>query len=265
MTPELQLLLATAAGIGVLHTVLGPDHYLPFAALASSRQWSLAKTLGVVTACGLGHVAGSVLLGAVGIAAGAALSEMVAIEALRGELAAWLLIGFGIAYALWGLKIAWRSRPHAHRHAHVDGVVHEHRHSHHGAHVHVHAHVPAHVHTQVDASGHAHPDEDSAAQVTGGQGTRTGLTPWVLFLVFIFGPCEALIPVLMVPAAQGSWWGVAAVCLVFAVATLGTMLVAVTLIVTGLSRFDPGHLQRYTHVAAGLTLAVCGLAIRLGL
>ena len=245
MSQELQLLVATAAGIGVLHTVLGPDHYLPFAALAQARSWSRARTLAIVLGCGVGHVAGSVALGAVGIAAGAALSRLEAIEAFRGDLAAWLLIGFGLAYAAWGLRRALRDRPHSHWHSHVGGVVHQHGHSHHGEHLHVH-------------------DESASGAGRGGL-RRTGMTPWVLFIVFVFGPCEALIPVLMVPAAQGSWWGVALVCLVFGAATLATMVATVGLTLAGLSRLDVIRLQRYSHVAAGVTVAACGFAMRLGL
>ena len=33
-------LLAAAFGVGVVHTLLGPDHYLPFIMLAKARGWS---------------------------------------------------------------------------------------------------------------------------------------------------------------------------------------------------------------------------------
>jgi threonine/homoserine/homoserine lactone efflux protein len=84
-------------------------------------------------------------------------------------------------------------------------------------------------------------------------------------LIFIFGPCEPLIPVLMYPAAEGSWWGVALVALVFAAATLATMLAVVLLARQGLARIPLGGIERYSHALAGLALVACGLAIRLGL
>jgi len=37
---EFVALCATAAGVGVIHTLLGPDHYLPFAAMARAGDWS---------------------------------------------------------------------------------------------------------------------------------------------------------------------------------------------------------------------------------
>ena len=121
----------TAAGIAFLHTLLGPDHYLPFVALSRARGWSVTKTLWTTTVCGLGHVGTSLLLG-LGIAAGSwSLASATGWQGLRGNTAGWLMLGFGVAYALWGLKQYWRrTMPgHSHTHAHVDGTVHGLRHT----------------------------------------------------------------------------------------------------------------------------------------
>jgi sulfite exporter TauE/SafE len=53
---------------------------------------------------------------------------------------------------------------------------------------------------------------------------KANLTPWILFLVFVLGPCEPLIPILMYPAAQSSITGLVAVTLVFALTTSITMV-----------------------------------------
>ncbi|MDH3399600.1 MAG: hypothetical protein OEM03_01400, partial [Chromatiales bacterium] len=74
LTPQIQALAWTAMVIGFVHAVLGPDHYLPFIALARSRRWSHARTLVVTGVCGIGHVTGSVLIGLLGLGAGAALN-----------------------------------------------------------------------------------------------------------------------------------------------------------------------------------------------
>jgi ABC-type nickel/cobalt efflux system permease component RcnA len=231
-------LLATAAFIGTVHTLAGPDHYVPFIAMARARRWSTGRTAAMTLACGTGHVAGSVVLGAVGIAVGLALGWMEAFEAFRGEVAGWLLLGFGVAYAAWGLRQAHRKRPHRHWHGHGDGTVHDHQHGHQGAHAHVHeAKSPA----------------------------ARSITPWVLFAIFVFGPCEALIPVVMVPAARGSWGQVALVTAVFGLCTLATMTAAVLAGHKGLSRLPLGSAERYAHALAGVALAACGAAIQLGL
>ena len=95
-------------------------------------------TLALLTAvCGVGHVLGSVALGLIGIALGLAVGRLEIIEGLRGDLAAWLLIGFGLAYLAWGVRQAYRNRPHTHWHQH-DGVTHHHAHTHQEDHAHVH-------------------------------------------------------------------------------------------------------------------------------
>lgn len=240
MTQELSILVATAATIGVLHTVIGPDHYLPFLVMAKARRWSLRRTLGITGACGVGHVLGSVALGTLGIALGWAVGGLERLEDFRGGVAAWLLLGFGLAYTAWGLRRAVRNRPHTHWHSHADGTVHEHTHIHHQEHAHAHA-------------------------VRAKRRQFRTVTPWVLFVIFIFGPCEALIPILMVPAAAGTWWGVGLVVLVFGAVTIATMLLVVTVGYLGVSRLSLGRLERFSHALAGMTLIACGLAIQLGL
>ena len=76
MTPEIIVLTFSAAAIAFVHTVLGPDHYLPFVAMAKARGWSMRKTLKVTLVCGAGHLAGSIALGAVGIALGIQMSTL---------------------------------------------------------------------------------------------------------------------------------------------------------------------------------------------
>lgn len=212
--PTILALCFAAASIGLMHTILGPDHYIPFVAMGQAGEWSLARTLGITAVCGVGHVAGSVLLGALGVALGWAVAGLEAFEGTRGDLAGWLLLGFGLAYMVWGIYRARRGQ-----------AVHEHK------------HVP----------------------------TTATMTPWVLFTIFVFGPCEPLIPLLMYPAATLSVWVVALVALIFAIATIGTMLVVVTVGYLGVERLPMAALQRYSHALAGFALFACGAAIKAGL
>ncbi|MDP6965675.1 MAG: hypothetical protein QF551_00165, partial [Candidatus Marinimicrobia bacterium] len=57
------ILLITAALIGFIHTLIGPDHYLPFIMISRARSWSLRKITFVTFLCGMGHVLRSVILG----------------------------------------------------------------------------------------------------------------------------------------------------------------------------------------------------------
>ena len=232
MSPDTTLLLATAASVGFLHTVLGPDHYLPFIAMGRAGSWSRTRTLAVTALCGIGHVAGSVVLGLIGIAFGLSLARLEAFESSRGSLAAWGLIAFGLIYTVWGIRKALRGHRHAHLHAHPSGTLHLHEHAHSGEHVHVHA-------------------------------SRSGprMTPWVLFVIFLFGPCEALIPLLMFPAAMESMGALLLVTLTFGFATVTTMLGAVLVGSEGLRWLPLRRLEPYAHAAAGVTVLLCGVAI----
>ncbi len=233
MSLELLLLTGTALSVGVIHTLLGPDHYLPFVAMARAGDWTRKKALTVTALCGVGHVAGSVILGMLGIAMGLSLASLEAFESSRGSMAAWGLILFGLLYAVWGVRKAGRGHTHAHLHAHADGKVHLHAHDH-----------------QRD---HAHP------HVEGGSGS---LTPWILFVVFLLGPCEALIPLLMFPAATKSLGALFLVTVTFGLATVVTMLLVVFAGLEGVERLPLRGLERWAHSLAGLTILACGLAIR---
>ncbi len=237
VSQELVILTITAASIGLVHTLLGPDHYLPFVVLSRARGWTKWKTAVITTLCGIGHVASSVLLGVIGIALGVAVSRLAWIESARGDIAAWLLIAFGLIYMVWGLRRAIRNRPHSHVHAHAGGDVHIHDHTHQQSHVHPHDHSR----------------------------TARSLTPWVLFTIFVFGPCEPLIPILMYPAAAESTLGVVTVATVFGVVTIATMLAVVLLLAFGLERLPTRGLERYSHALAGLAILLCGVAIHFGL
>jgi len=225
------VLLSTAVGIGFLHTLIGVDHSLPFIVLGRAQGWSVRKLLTVTILCGIGHVLSSVVLGMVGIALGVAAERLQWIETRRGAISAWLLIGFGLAYASWALYRSIRSRPHRHLHFHDEGI-HAHEHRHENEHVHPH---------QLD---------------------RRALTIWTLFIVFVFGPCEPLIPLLIVPALHHAWYGVALVAVVFGITTVGTMVVVVLAGFHGLRPVFFSFFERHVHVVAGLMIAASGIAIK---
>lgn len=231
---SLGVLLASTAGVAVLHTLAGPDHYLPFIAMGRARRWSAARLAAWTTVCGLGHVASSVLVAVGAVSFGFGLERVELIEEFRGNLAAWAMIAFGAVYLAWGLKRAFRSRPHAHRHAHGGEAAHDHEHSHAGAHLHVHA-------------------EEAAG---------FSLTPWVLFTIFVLGPCEPMIPLVMYPAAQGAWAQTTGVVAVFSLLTIGAMLAAVFLAVRGIRLLPLQRIERFQHVIAGAVVLGAGSAIQ---
>ena len=120
MTAPLFSALALAAvSVGAFHT-LAPDHWVPFAVLARAQRWSARRTLGVTVLCGFGHVTVSALLGLLGLFFGL---QMIETFGRRMEAAAgFLLVAFGLVYAVWGLRRAAGRRLHGHTHAHYDHV-----------------------------------------------------------------------------------------------------------------------------------------------
>ena len=252
---EIWVLAGTAASLGLVHTVIGPDHYLPFIVIGRARSWALRKTLGVAFLAGLVHILSSVALGFVGIALGIAVGKLEGVESARGEVAAWLLIGFGFAYFLWGVRRAWRGRAHTHSHLHAelhDEPAHGHARASVDGHEHGRDHVHEHPHTH-ELAEHAHPH---------GKGGKANITPWILFTIFVFGPCEPLIPLIMYPAARHSAAGVAVVAAAFGLATIATMLVIIAAASYGAKFVRLGRLERYSHALAGLMIFVSGLAVQ---
>jgi nickel/cobalt exporter len=235
VSQELRALVITAASIGFLHTLLGPDHYLPFIMMSWARKWSAVKTALITFVCALGHIASSVVLGLVGVSLGLAVKGLEDTESARGTLAAWLLIAFGLAYLIWGLRFVYRRHPHRHKHPHISDVGHPH--------AHLHSHLGEHTHVH---------DAETAKTVT----------PWLLFVIFVFGPCEPLIPILMYPAARSGFMDLLLVTAVFGVVTTATMLGAVFLGRAGVDFLPLKKIQRYSHVLAGATILLCGLAIQ---
>jgi len=228
---QLLVLCTAAVTIALVHTPCGPDHYIPFVAMSRAAGWSLRKTMTVTLISGLGHVGSSVLIGFIGVALGEALSRLEFVEQTRGRAAGWMLIVFGFAYFVWGIFYSLRDRRHGHCH------VHGHR-------------------------DHTH-DEVSQEQVHDLKPVR--LTPWILFTIFIFGPCEPLIPLLMYPAAQDSVQGVLLVSFLFSFTTIATMLLVVLCLVQGTRVIRFPALHAYTHAMAGIVVMLCGVAINFGL
>jgi hypothetical protein len=222
-------LLVAAAGVALIHTLLGPDHYLPFIMLSRARRWSAPRTVAVTAICGLGHVLSSLLLGTLGLLAGLAVADLEGLEVGRGGLAAWGLVAFGLAYAVWGLRRAVRRARGLEPHAH-DGHVH--------------------LHSRGDRP-HVHGTHDAAARTTF----------WSLFAIFVLGPCEPLIPLFVLPASRGRWDWALWTAVVFGVVTVVTMVGATVLGVLGLRPLRWIWLERWSHTLAGGVIAGSGLAI----
>lgn len=232
MDNSIALLSVTAISLGFFHTILGPDHYLPFIVISQAKKWSLRKTMWITFLCGLGHVLSSVILGLIGIAVGISVTRLVNVESFRGNIAAWLFIAFGLVYMIISTRNLLRNRKHIHHHHHLDSENHVHEHDHH--------------------KGHTHFHENDVVKTT----------PWILFLIFVFGPCEPLIPILMYPAAKSNIAGSVIVSVLFSVVTIATMMSIVLVFKLGLNKIDLKPVEKYSHLIAGAMIFFSGLAIQ---
>jgi hypothetical protein len=225
---DMQVMMLAAISIGFLHTLTGPDHYIPFIALAKARDWSLGRTLMWTTICGAGHVLSSVVLAFGGAALGWSLTKIGWLEEIRGGWAAWGLLVFGLIYTIWGFINAYKNRPHKHFDLEDTGDIYVYEHKH--------------------------------GQVVAGK-DRTKVTPWVMFIIFLLGPCEPMIPLLYYPAAQNSWTGMVVLILLYTAITLATMITIVVLGYYGFSFFKTEKLERYMHAIGGVTILICGIGM----
>ena len=233
MSNDIAVLAATAASLGLIHTIIGPDHYLPFIVMAKARRWSIIKTAWITFLCGLGHIGSSILLGIIGVTLGLAVSKLDGLESSRGIIAAWGMIAFGLVYFIWGMRRALRNKPHAHPHLHSNRLSHTHEHKHNEEHLHPHE-----------------------------KPSKVSLTPWILFTIFVFGPCEPLIPILMYPAAEQSLGGLLLIAGIFGGVTILTMLAVVLAASYGINFLPLEKLEKYSHAIAGGTIFLCGASIQ---
>ncbi len=228
---ELVLLSLTAASLGFIHTALGPDHYLPFIVLSKARKWNMPKTMWITFISGVGHVGGSVVIGLVGIALGVSLTKLTFIEEFRGQIVGWLLIAFGLMYTAYGIYKFLKNGGHHH----LPNFL-----------------IPKSIRQIKHQVSHGLEEKVD----------ETRLTPWVLFIIFVFGPCEVLIPMLFIPAVQRSTVGISSVALSFGIATIATMMFIVYLGYIGSSFLKFKSKEKYMHLAAGLVILFSGLGMQ---
>lgn len=226
--------ITIAVTTAFVHTFTGPDHYLPFIVLARARHWTLRRTLILTFLSGLGHIASAfglaLLFNYLSSRSGRFAPLAAWVEETRGSLAAWMLLILGTVYMIFGLIHLFR-RPHTHAHIHPDGTVHTHEHSAVAEHAHIH-----------------------------GDSSHRFLLGWSLFIIFVLGPCEALLPILAAAASIDTFC-VFCSTTVFTVVTVATMLLAVTLGYLGLRQLTSPWIERASHLLAGLMIALCGFGM----
>jgi hypothetical protein len=118
-------------------------------------------------------------------------------------------------------------------------------------------HGHRHVHVHDDGTVHEHDHEEQRKKV---------ITTWTLFVVLVFGPCEALVPLLLAPGVTRDYALLAEVIAVFGALTVITMLVLVTAGVLGtrfvsLEKIGGPKLAATSDVLAGVAIAATGFVV----
>lgn len=216
---DLTAVLITSAWLGFFHTIIEPNHYIPFVALAKSNSWSLSKAEAATLACGSGHMVSSLIFGIVGVALGAALGGIESVNEVRTSAVRWMLLAFGTAYLICGIKTALRSKKGG---DHCGCLNHNHE-------------------RKLLSS----PDF------------------WAMFAIFLLGPCEILIPLVIYPASNSDWAGVIWVALTFSLASVATMAIAVAALFKGINRIKniPSSITRWGHALTGATIMLCAASM----
>ena len=226
MISDTLIITSSAASLGFFHTILGPDHYLPFVAMARTNGWSGYKTAGYVALCGVSHVLGTIFIGLLALGLGFALFKIETFQSIRGNFAGWFLLFIGAIYFIWGINWGLKKMKKA-----KDGSIPK---------------------TQ---------DIDTQSKLGNSKFIRS--TPFLLFLFFILGPCEPLLPLLALGSENTQYFSSFLVIMAFCLATILTMLLCVMVFYYGISRFSIFmKYENYMHAVTGFVIFVCGFSIQ---
>ena len=121
MSSTLLLLLLAAFLVAFFHAIL-PDHWMPIAILARTQRWPMRRALRVAAWAGFGHIAGSLVLGAILLVLGYGLEGNFAHFArYQDQILGGILLVTGTGLLLWQLL---RGAPHPHEHHKHDHAGH---------------------------------------------------------------------------------------------------------------------------------------------
>jgi hypothetical protein len=281
MLREVFLVVAVAA-VGVLHTIV-PDHWLPIALVAREHGWTRRQTGRAAFGAGVGHVLSTLAIGLIVWIAG------VAVAARYGHLVDVISGGALIAFGLWiSVAAIFEQRSEAgnhhhhqdvellhddqedghhhdfdHHHGHVHAIArsdtggtavaikhrHVHRHADGAVHIHAHSHDESSAHDESVVDEQAPPLHDHAHKVRG----RTAL-------LFIIGssPMVEGIPAFFAASRYGVGL-IAAMSVVFAIATIATYVILCTYSADRLQNLSIGPLEKYGEVLSGAVIALVGI------
>ena len=226
------VLYTIAVLLGAIHVILRPDFYTPFLTLSREKNWSFNKTLKAVLVSSVGHVLGSMVLSLVGLAPAILIGRLNYFSPFKEIILVWFLVLFGIILMVYGIRQAYRSRPHKHLKLFPDGTYHTHT--------------------------HVHKKESTIMNIIK---EKEELTIWSLFIAFALAPSEALIILQAWPAIHSHITMIVVATIVFSIVSVVTMIVMVYLVLRGvrLGRFK--RVGVFSYLIIGILAVFYGIGL----
>lgn len=224
----------TGFAVAFLHAAI-PTHWLPFVLVGKARRWSHAKTLAMVGAAGLGHVALTSLLGLAIAWFGFQLDETLghAFPLVTGGLL--FAIGAYYGWRQWTGRGVCHHHPPGSTHAPSEACSdHEHDHEH------------THWDEELKDTPLVKPDRGDWAAVSG------------LFVMLTLSPCEGFLPIYL-SGVQFGWTGFVVLSVILAFGAVGGMTLLTWLTLIGSARLRVERFERYEAGLLAVLFAVLGV------
>ena len=280
LNSELIVILTGTVLLATTHTI-SPDHWLPFVMIGRANNWSITRILVLATLAGIGHVGSSVVIGMMGVFASKELSECFANIAENAT--CMLLMVFGFGYAIWAWKrgghhhhgIPLLSKKHSHNHFHYQDEYNEHMNAHDNSnHKHqMYEHLDMDRHLKENHADHNHivgeyqPDHHDHFHYHDWlyhrhphfhRRVKDKKAGYGLVAIIGLTPCVALLPLTFAATPLG-FPSVVLVNIVFAVCTIGTMLLVTTVASLGVTWIKMDFFDKYGGVIAGVVIGCLGI------
>lgn len=211
-----------AAIVGILH-VSAPDHWVTICILGRSAKWTRTRLFGVSLATAIGHVILSVAIGLGVVVAGLVFSHLISSYLDTGIAIIMITVGFIV-----GIRSLIRKNGHHHSHDH-----HEHSHDHH-------------EHSHYD-------DKKHGDKLNRGVG-------YFSILGAALSPDLSITPIYLSAIKAGFYFAME-LSIVFAVASISTLLLLVQLGTVGLAKTFEKIPEKYNDSIVGFVIAAIGIYI----
>lgn len=254
-------ILAASVGVGLGHAIL-PDHWVPLAVLGRTRRYPLSKVARLSGLAGVAHVLVSIVLGAVVIAVG--LQFRSSVQSAQDTIVGGLLLLTGVGFIAVEL-LGWGHHHGPGGHTHAPG---DHSHDHHDDEHE--AHRPDHDQHGGTSGSHGHPlEQDTHGHHAHERGVAASARGWrrAGAVMIPFGaaasPDLTILPVFLAAAAAGVATAVTSVVL-FAAATIGTIITLTVLAVVGGYQLQGEWLERWGNSITATVLVIIGALVLFG-